>query len=353
MTKVSVIIPARNSIYIRKTIASLEGQDQKPDEIIVVVNRNDITPSYIADYITAGFVRIIEVDSPADLIRDTQWKRRIGAESAKGEILLFTDSKIILAPDAIRRSVELIAETHVDAVGGRILCWPEQQKHLLAQVQDKALVQPGANFESRLYLDKNNFGKTFGLPVTAILAMTRYAYEKVRDDFAIEFSFVALSYDDYALDWLLVRNGLKILATNEVIAYHKHRLTMADLMLQLSRSGQSASLLYFYYPDCPLGHRRLAEVLALLGMGSLGLITSVIAISLGGLPALGAILVLALAFYLVLALANMLKAKTLAGLVLPALTLFLAGIFAFHFMKVYLKRGNIKPQEVLSYLQIL
>src|SRR5690606_3272053 len=86
----------------------------------------------------------------------------------------------------------------------------------------------------------------------------------IKDDFGLDYSRVASTYDDYVTAWILVKNDIKILLTNEVVTYHKHRLSLKDYFRQISRSGQSAALLLKFYPDNPFSKRRLLQVFSLL-----------------------------------------------------------------------------------------
>lgn len=352
-TVVSVVIPARESQgTIRKTIESLAGQTRPPDEVIVVVGRGDRTCTAIEDYIDSGFVRVLERDLPARFVRDAHWKRWVGAKAAKGDVLFFTDSKVILEQHAIQRALELMDEYSVMVVAGIVPAWPDQASHFITKIQDKGLVQNNPNFPDVGFLTRDNFGRTESLPGTGALVMTRQAFEQIQDDFGVAFSATAPSYEDYVTVWLLVRSGIPVLITNKVVVYHKHRLTWGDYLTQISRSGQGAVAIRFRYPDCPFGRRRLAQVFAVWGLAATSLVVAGTSISAFGLSAIWVMAILAMGFYFILGMVNAVRARDLWGFLIPPVTTLLILTFVVHFSKGWVKRGCLEPQEALKYLQI-
>jgi cellulose synthase/poly-beta-1,6-N-acetylglucosamine synthase-like glycosyltransferase len=350
---VSVVIPARDSQdTIHRTIESLAHQTRRPDEVIVVAGNGDLTRMALKDYIENGFVRIMEVDPPAHMIRDAHWKRREGAKIAKGDVIFFTDSKVILEEHAIQRALELMDQYNVMAVAGISPAWPDQASNFVAKVHDKALVRNNPEFSDVGFLTEKNFGRTESLPVTSVLMMTRQAFERIRDDFGVEFSAIASTYDDYVIAWLLVKSGITILVTNRVIGYHKHRLKWKDYVGQISRSGQSAAVMVHQYPDCPFGKRRLTQALVILGLTVASLITAITSTLALGFTAIWIITTLAIGGYIILGIANAIKAKDVWGFLIPPFTAVLIFTFVFHFTKGWVKNGRFEPKEVKRYLQI-
>lgn len=350
---VTVVIPARDSCTtIRRTIESLARQTRRPDEVIVVVCKGDSTKSAIEDYVDDGFVGIVEVSPPAYMVRDAQWKRREGARIAKGDVIFFTDSRVILEQHAIQRALELMERHNVMAVAGIVPAWPEQSTSFMAKIQDKGLIQNNPDFPDVGFLTEKNIGKTESLPGLGAFAMSRKAFERIRNDFGVEFSAIASSYDDYVTAWLLVKSGITILVTNTVVGYHKHRLVWKDYVAQISRSGQSAAVLVHQYPECPFGQRRLIQVLAILGFTAVSLTVAVTSISAFGFTVVLAMAALAFGCYLILGVANTIKAKEIWGFLIPLFTALLILTFACHFMKGWVKKRQPNHQELVEYLQI-
>ncbi|MHA1972899.1 MAG: glycosyltransferase [Candidatus Hodarchaeales archaeon] len=351
-TTVSVVIPARDSKdTIRRTIESLYNQTRKPNEVIIVIGENDITHTAIEDFINSGFVKIVTTKPSSEYVRDAQWKRWVGVKASVGEIIFLTDSKVVVEKEALEKAISLMNEYQVSVVGGITPGWEEQKHSFWCSLHDNALVSNLPKFPEAGVLGRENFGQTESLPVTSNLMFTREVFEKVKDDFALEFSKVASTYDDYLLSWLIVQAGYQILITNQVIAHHKHRISWSGYSKQIARSGQSAAVMARMYPECPFGARRLNQVIII----SLALM---LAVAVGIFLAISGrwlmIMVgLALSFggYVVLGVINVIKTKEYRAFIFPWFTILLILNFAFHFNKIYVKK-NYTSSSVNKYLQI-
>lgn len=353
MKTVSVVIPARNSQdSIRPTINSLATQTRRPDEVVVVVARNDPTRTTIEDYL--GFVQLLETSPPARFVRDAHWKRWTGAKVAKGDVVLFVDSGVIVEENAISKILELMSEYGVQVVGGIVPAWPEAASHFVIKVQDKGLVTNYPEFPEARFINRDNFGDSESLAVTGILGMTRRAFESIQDDFGVEFSSIAATYDDYVVDWLLVSRGITILVSNQVIGYRKPRLTLRGYAKEISRSGQSAAVMRNEYPECPFGKRRLFQTLAVWGLVAASLATAVLSLIAFGATALLVMTSLAVGGFFFLGVANAIKARDLDGFFIPPITIFLIFVFAFHFTKswIWIRQNRLEPRKIQEYLQI-
>ena len=115
---VSVIVPT----YYRpddlvELLVSLIGQSVKPLEVIVIDDTPiDVVRKVVVDYQirfgNAG-VELYYIRNPR--VRSASVARNIGIKEAKGAILLFVDSDIVLYPDYIQKIVEVFKK--YDAVG--------------------------------------------------------------------------------------------------------------------------------------------------------------------------------------------------------------------------------------------
>lgn len=98
---VSVIIPARNE---EKTLPvlleSLQTQTLPPLEILVVDDASTDGTAQAAR--TFGAALLSPPEKPADWVGKS-WACQFGADKARGEILLFLDADVSLAPDALAR----------------------------------------------------------------------------------------------------------------------------------------------------------------------------------------------------------------------------------------------------------
>lgn len=100
---VSIIIPARNEAdTLPLLLADLRQQSRQPMEIICV---NDGSVDRTRDVIASAGTGVILVDvleKPADWMGKA-WACLKGAEQAKGQLLLFLDADVRLAPDGLAR----------------------------------------------------------------------------------------------------------------------------------------------------------------------------------------------------------------------------------------------------------
>ncbi len=352
MSTISVVIPARDSqSTIRLTIESLWNQTLRPDEVVVVVAPGDYTSMAIQDYITSGFVTMVTVCPPEDYIRDAQWKRYMGIKASEGNIIFLTDSKVLVEAHALENAKKLMQEHKVSVVGGITPAWPNQKQNFWARLTDKALVSNIPTFQEIGFLTKKSFGQTESLPVTTALMFTRSVFEKVSEDFALEFSKVAATYDDYVLAWLIVDAGFKILVTNTVVAHHLHRTSWKDYSKQIARSGQSAGVMAKMYPECPFIKRRLRQVCLIDVVVSVCTLLAFLAIVLFKEAAISIAVALATAIYACVGFVNAIKAKDWQAFVFPFFTILLILTFALHFTKTF-TQTELHPSGVSEYLQI-
>ena len=354
MVSVSVVIPARDSQEtIRFTVESLWNQTFCPNEVIIVVGSNDFTRLAIEDFIENGFVKMIIADPPCEFIRDAMWRRRVGVEAAKGDVIVFIDSKSIAEKHAFENVLNMMTVYNASAVAGITPAWPDQQSNFWASIHDKALVSNLPKFPKIGWVTKDNFGMSESLPVTSAFAITKDVYNLVSDDFAVEFSKYGASYEDYVLSWFIAEKGVQILITNQFIAFHKHRLSWKEYSTQIGRSGQGAAMMAKMYPACPFGTRRIRQVSMITLAFLLGVVIGIVAITVYGPMAIGAGLLLSMFGYLVLGTTNVVKAKEIKAFIFPLFTTLLIINFALHFTKTYIKTGHRpQEQEMASYLQI-
>lgn len=123
---VSVVIPARNEArHLEEALQSVLALDYPALEVLVVDDRStDATPRILAD-LAARHPRL-RVASVADLPPGWMGKNHalaLGASQTTGDLLLFTDADVVMAPDALRRAVAILeadGRDHV-AVAPRII----------------------------------------------------------------------------------------------------------------------------------------------------------------------------------------------------------------------------------------
>lgn len=117
--KISVVIPMRNaSSTINSCLRSLNEQEELPYEIIVVDNQStDDSRLLVKKEIEKfNYIRLI-VNSERPLVAAAS--RNIGMESAKGDIIAFTDADCIVAKDWIKNiRMAFEQDSNLDAIGG-------------------------------------------------------------------------------------------------------------------------------------------------------------------------------------------------------------------------------------------
>ena len=121
---ISVIIPTRDGNHtLGRCLASLKESTLSPREVIVV---DDCSKEDVSSIVEPFGFRTIRLDEP----REAEHARNIGAELATGDILVFTDSDMILRPDVLKRIHDHLSQNRYAAVSG--VCTPETDDKKLA-----------------------------------------------------------------------------------------------------------------------------------------------------------------------------------------------------------------------------
>jgi glycosyltransferase involved in cell wall biosynthesis len=108
---VSVIIPTKNEEnYIRDVLLSIKKQSYKKIEIVVVDSSNDKTVS-VARKFTNKIIR-----KQANIPQ----AKNLGANNARGEILIFIDADTCLLPSWVEKGLEYLVNENYDAVIGNV-----------------------------------------------------------------------------------------------------------------------------------------------------------------------------------------------------------------------------------------
>lgn len=100
---VSVVIPARNeAASLPNLLRSLRGQTHPPGEVIVVDDDSSDDTAAIAA--AAGATVVHSAGPPQGWVGKT-WACHLGADHAVGDVLVFLDADVVLAPDGLERIV--------------------------------------------------------------------------------------------------------------------------------------------------------------------------------------------------------------------------------------------------------
>ncbi|UCB53317.1 MAG: glycosyltransferase [Candidatus Zixiibacteriota bacterium] len=121
---ISVIIPTRDgNATLGRCLASLKRSTHPPHEVIVV---DDCSKEDVSSIVESFGFRTIRLDEP----REAEYARNKGAELATGDILVFTDSDMLLQPDVLKRINDHLSKNRYAAVSG--VCTPETDDKKLA-----------------------------------------------------------------------------------------------------------------------------------------------------------------------------------------------------------------------------
>lgn len=117
--RVSVIVPARDEAEgIEASVRGLLAQRRVSIEVIVVSDRSVDDTAAIVQRLAAedARVRLVEVRALPERWLGKSYTLQVGAATATGDWLLFTDADCLLHPDVVARALRLTARDRVDHV---------------------------------------------------------------------------------------------------------------------------------------------------------------------------------------------------------------------------------------------
>ena len=259
---VSVIVPAHNARRsLPACLAALRRQTYLPDEIIVVDDGSSDQTLEIA------------LDSGAQALRAEHHgpaaARNLGAQNARGEIVLFTDADCEPAPDWIARMLPPFADPAVVGVKG---AYRTRQRNLFAR-----LVQ--AEFEDK-------YARMRRLPDIDFIDTYSAAYRREAFLQAGGFNeiFPSASVEDVELSFRLSRDGARLRFVPEACVWHTHPASLGRYLRRKARYGFWRALVYLWNPDKIGGDSHtdpmLKIQLALAALAGLGIVAMLINVHL-------------------------------------------------------------------------
>jgi len=117
-SRVSIIMPIRNeAAFIERSLGAVLAQDYPADllEILVVDGMSDDGTQGIVQRMLDGRPMARLLENPGKLAASAL---NVGVAAASGEVIVRVDGHTIIAPDYVRRCVEVLAKTGADCVGG-------------------------------------------------------------------------------------------------------------------------------------------------------------------------------------------------------------------------------------------
>ncbi len=338
---VSVIVPVKDRPSATRILVQSFIDQTYPEslrELIIVGDVQDTTWNGITDLaMTAGNVRVIETQVRSDG-RDANAKRNVGLERAKGDILVLTDSDIVLPPTWLETGVKLLLnEEHEIVAGGEV---SGSGGNFLAEYIDRNPIGTKTPRMNPPYvLTAQNAGKgKFKQPITANLFFTRRVYEEVG---GLDADFVT-PYEDFPYADMMVWKGFSILCTSELDAHHAHRDKATDLAKEYWRAGNGCADYVMRYGASHLAKartRQLAMVLVavvtwIFMFASAPLVTHIATVAL---VAIGSI-------------AIAVKLRQPGAVLYLSITVILSALFSAGMVRGFIWRLMVaqKPTEILS-----
>jgi putative flippase GtrA/GT2 family glycosyltransferase len=253
---VSVVVPCRgNERTIRATVDSLLAQDYPAlTEVILVGTAGDTTWRALRDVSDPRLMILEREETP---YRDSNAKRDLGLQRARGEILALADSDIVLRPDWLSRGLSLLAASGADCVAGGMASIHDG---FLGRFVDGTRMAAKTPRVPRTYVvTSENFGRHGRKPpVTANVIFTRELYRRCPVDARWGFG-----YEDYEWFWRMAAAGYRILFSSELCGRHHHRRSLRLLCWEYRRSGEGCARFVRRHPGCPLARKRLRQAVLL------------------------------------------------------------------------------------------
>lgn len=242
---VSVIVPAYNA---EQTIGScldalLQQSVERSSYEIVVVNdgSTDATPSIVADYPS---VRLVRQDNSGPGAA-----RNLGAQEARGEILLFTDADCAPAPDWIERMIAPFQRSDVKIVGvkGAYLSCQRALTARFVQLEYEDKYRRMAQFEYIDFIDTYSAG---------------YRRDVFLEHGGFDTNFPTASVEDQEFSFRLAQQGYKMVFVPDARVYHLgHADTLAKYVRKKSKIGYWKVLVHKRHPDKMLADTHTPQIL--------------------------------------------------------------------------------------------
>ncbi len=278
--QISVIIPAFNA---ESTLAEcLARISQSTYEALDVVLVDDGSTDSTREIASKFAVRVVATEGhigPAAA-------RNLGASTAKGDILFFVDTDVMLRPDSIERLVRRLAETDVDAVCGV----------QAVDMRHRDLVSQYKNLWMRwTYLRLRGEVPLF---YTSAAAIPRTLFWQAG---GFDIGYTTPSLEDTAFGQKLARLGIRVQVQPDLEVEHRKRYSLASLLRTDFQRAVSLLRLKLRHRDeigknntsVPTGY---ILSIPLVGLGTVALLAGVVLAQ----PALAALGVLAAAIVIVL-----------------------------------------------------
>jgi len=198
--KISIIIPVYNSsITLNECLKSIFDSTYKNYEVIVVSDNSKDNSVDIAKKYQTKIIELTENKGPAVA-------RNIGAESSKGEILLFLDSDVIIKKDSLDLIIDKFEEKEINAIQG-IYSHEPNYKYLATQFYQSYL-------SYYVWPENKKYASTL---VTACFAIRKMIFDNLN---GFDVNIENASCEDEKFGYSLINNGYKIIILRNLKVIH-------------------------------------------------------------------------------------------------------------------------------------
>ncbi len=249
--KISVIIPAYNAAdTISACVQALKNQTIPSEryEIIVVDDGSTDDTAQQAAHTGARVIRQKNAGAAA--------ARNRGAQMAWGEILLFTDSDCIPAPDWVMQMVAPFADPLV--AGAKGIYKTEQSgftpRFVQQEYQDK--------YDGMAHLSQIDFVDTYSAAYRRDIFLAMGGFDT---------TFPGASVEDQEFSFRLAEAGYRLIFAPDAVVFHRHDPTLMDYLRRKFFIGYWKNLVVRRHPDKLARDSHTPQVLKLqMGFAALG-----------------------------------------------------------------------------------
>ena len=279
MIEFSVIVPVYQGVEtLPRCLNALLQQsiDRSRYEIIVVDDGSlDQTASIAESILGPQQARVIRAPhgGPAQA-------RNLGAQAARGDLLLFTDADCEPAADWLERMTRVFADVTISGAKG---VYHSRQRSLVAR------------FVQQEYQDK--YDRMLNLPAIDFIDTYSAAYRRAvfAASGGFDPSFTTASVEDQEFSFRLTEQGCRLVFVSDAIVYHQHDATVREYVRRKYGIGYWKALVLRRHPGKAIKDSHTPQSIKVqIGLLAIASATTLLMIPVSGfaLPAIGAWLML-------------------------------------------------------------
>jgi len=252
---ISVIIPAFNAEdTIAHCLQALENQTYPSTKIEVIIVDDDSTDKTGEIVKAMNNVRLLSQKKSGPAVA-----RNLGAENAKGEILLFTDADCAPKTDWIEKMVSPFSESEIVGVKGR---YQSNQKSLVARFVQLEYEDKYERMSQHRYID---FIDTYSAAYRRDIFLSNGGFDPI---------FKTSSVEDQEFSFRLAKQGLKMVFEPEAVVNHSgHAKTVVSYFRKKYKIGYWKVWVHRLHPEKIINDTHTPQVIKiqimLAGLGTL------------------------------------------------------------------------------------